>query len=84
MPNVDLVGVNEIAKLLDYHPQYVRDLTLLKKLPAKKIGWNWWYDKTLILDLQKKAKKVGSSVSKLYLTQKMLAKNTEETIVDFK
>lgn len=64
--------VKEAAELLDYHPQSIRDLTRLKRLPAVKVGWLWMFDKKVLLDLQKKAKAIGSTPSKVYLTQRLL------------
>ena len=48
MANTDLSryswGVNEVAKKLGYHPQYVRFITQQGKLPALKRIRKWMFD----------------------------------------
>lgn len=69
------LNTEQAAKLLDYHPQSIRDLTRLRKLPAKKIGWSWYFNREELIELQRLANATGSTVSKIYLTRKALAKN---------
>jgi excisionase family DNA binding protein len=62
----------QAGKLLDYHPQYIRDLTRLRKLPAKKIGEAWYFSHDELTRLKELAKKSGSTVSNVFLTEKAL------------
>lgn len=70
--SMTMINSRQVAEILDYHPQYVRDLTLQGKLPAKKVSGNWAYDEKEITALKERADKIGLSVGKLYVSQKLL------------
>lgn len=71
------LNTQEAAKLLGYHPQSLRDLVRVGKLPATKGANGWIFDREELLDLQKKAKDTGSTVSKVFLLLKSLRKSAE-------
>ncbi len=70
----EMLNVRQVAQFLNYHEQTVRDLSRLGKLPARKVGRSWYYDRVEIADLKNKALKIGSTVSQVFLTQKILKK----------
>lgn len=67
-----LINTKEVAAILDYHEQSIRDLVRLGKLPAKKQGPVWMFNEYEIRALKDQAEAIGSTVSKVYLTKKFL------------
>jgi len=45
----DILTAEEVAQLLAFHPEYVRELARQAKIPARKIGQRWRFSRAQII-----------------------------------
>lgn len=50
----------QAAKLIGYHPEYVRQLVKAGKIEAKKIGRDWLIEKSRLLAYRRKTGRAGA------------------------
>lgn len=50
MTQHEVMNVQEVAELLDFHPEYVRQMARQGRIPGVKVGRKWRFVREQIID----------------------------------
>ena len=50
MTQDEVMNIKEVAELLDFHPEYVRQMARDGRIPAVKVGRKWRFVREQIID----------------------------------